>query len=136
MFVASLIFERTLALRLVGSAMRKTNDVRVACYSSGQFCGTRASIDKTSARHRIGMEDYELLSSITVTTLTCRTDGTVTDFPAPPSGGACSNYLSGGLTRKRARDCGESRKSKSGRRGVPTCNRRLLVRRRTNLCAR
>src|SRR5579862_8742608 len=46
MFVASLMFERTLALRLVGSAMRKTNDVRVACYSSGQFCGTRASRDK------------------------------------------------------------------------------------------
>jgi len=49
------------------------------------------------------MEDYELLPSITVAILTCRTDGILTDFSATPSGGACRNYLSGGLTRKRAR---------------------------------
>ena len=57
----------------------------------------------TRMRNRIGMEDYELLPSITVAILTCRTDGILTDFSATPSGGACRNYLSGGLTRKRAR---------------------------------
>ena len=49
--------------------------------------------------NRIGMEDYELLPSITVAILTCRTDGILTGFSATPSGGACRNYLSGGLTR-------------------------------------